>query len=150
MQLFDELLRRFGASLRGIQLYSAQHPLVARNIDGLWDTIRTLQAHEPSITLGIVGEELVVGDMPMPKATASMGELIRRLRGLGVERIGVERGVTRDEIAKFVQTLGTIDPPSVRKAAEESSDVLSQPHIRVGRALPPAATRSGPAASRFA
>ena len=133
MQLFDELLRRFGASLRGIQLYSAQHPLVARNIDGLWETIRTLQAHEPSITLGIVGEELVVGDMPLPKATASMGELIRRLRGLGVERIGVERGVTRDEIAKFVQTLGTIDPPSVRKAAEEGSDVLSQPHIRVGR-----------------
>ena len=27
--LFDELLRRFGGSLRGIQLYSAQHPLVA-------------------------------------------------------------------------------------------------------------------------
>ncbi len=132
MHLFDELLRRFGASLRGIQLYSAQHPLVTRNIDGLSETVRTLQAHEPSLIIGIVGEELVVGDTPMPKATASMGELIKRLRALGVERIAIERGATREEIAAFVQTLGTIELASVHQSASDG-DPLGQAHIRVGR-----------------
>ena len=133
MHLLDELLRRFSASLRGIQLYSAQHPLVVRNIDGLWETVRTLQAHEPSLTIGIVDEELVVGDTPMPKASVSMGELIKRLRTLGVERIAIERGATREEVAAFVQTLGTIDPASVRQSTADGADPLSQPHIRVGR-----------------
>ena len=131
--LFDELLRRFSASLRGIQLYSAQHPLVTRNIDGLSETVRTLQAQESSLTIGIVGEELVVGDTPMPKASASMSELIKRLRMLGVERIAIKRGATREEIALFVQTLGTIDPASAQRSASEDGDPLSQPHIRVGR-----------------
>lgn len=134
VHLFDELLRRFGASLRGIQLYSAQHPLVTRNIDGLHEAIRTLQAYEPSMTVGIVGDELVAGDTPMPKATASMGELIKRLRSLGVERITFERGVTREEVTTFVQLLGMIDHATVQPAtAEADSDPFSQPHIRVGR-----------------
>jgi putative nucleotidyltransferase with HDIG domain len=132
IHLFDELLRRFGASLRGIQLYSAQHPLVTRNIDGLSETVRTLQAHESSLTIGIVGEELVVGDTPMPKATASMAEIIKRLRALGVERIAIERGATREEIAAFVQALGTIDLAGVHQSASDG-DPLGQAHIRVGR-----------------
>ena len=133
MHLFDDLLRRFGASLRGIQLYSAQHPLVTRNVEGLCETIRALQLHEAALTIGIVGEELVVGDTPMPKVAASMGELIKRLRTLGVERITIERGATREEIAAFVQLLGTIDPSSVRQSVAGGEDPLSQPHIRVGR-----------------
>jgi putative nucleotidyltransferase with HDIG domain len=132
--LFEELLRRFGASLRGIQLYSAQHPLVTRNIEGLYETIRTLQAYEPSITVGIVGDELVAGDVPMPKAAAAMGELIKRLRSIGVERIAVERGVTREEITAFVHVLATVDQATVQQAAAHpESDPFGQPHIRVGR-----------------
>ena len=89
----DELLRRFSASLRGIQLYSAQHPLVARNIDGLSETVRMGLTHDASLTIGIIGEELVVADTPMPKTSASMGELIRKLRELGVEPKGAVEGL---------------------------------------------------------
>src|SRR3989337_1401711 len=96
--LFDDLLRRFGASMRGIQLYSPRHPLVTRNIEGFYEVIRSIQAHEAPVVIGIVGEELVVGDVPMAKASASMGELIRRLRTLGVERITIERGATPAEV----------------------------------------------------
>jgi putative nucleotidyltransferase with HDIG domain len=131
--LFDELLRRFGGSLRGIQLYASNHPLVTRNIQGLCDTIRAIQAHEAPTTVGVVGEELVVGDVPMPKASSSMGELIKRLRLLGVERITIERGASSEEMAAFIQRLGTIDPVAIKEAAAQGQDVFNQPHIRVGR-----------------
>ncbi len=132
--LFDELLRRFGGSLRGIQLYASNHPLVTRNIQGLCDTIRAIQAHEGQTTIGVVGEELVVGDVPMPKASSSMGELIKRLRALGVERMTIDRGVSNEEMAAFIQRLGTIDPVALKEAAARgNADILSQPHIRVGR-----------------
>ena len=81
-QLSDELIRRFGGSLRGLQLYSPTHPIVARNLDGLFDAIRALHQHEASVVIGILGGELIVGDLPMTKATASMGELIRRLASM--------------------------------------------------------------------
>jgi putative nucleotidyltransferase with HDIG domain len=131
--LFDELLRRFGGSLRGIQLYASNHPLVTRNIQGLCDTIRAIQAHESPTTIGVVGEELVVGDVPMSKASSSMGELIKRLRALGVERITIDRGASNEEMAAFIQRLGTIDSIGLKEAAQGNADILSQPHIRVGR-----------------
>ncbi|HEY7446418.1 MAG TPA: HD domain-containing phosphohydrolase [Vicinamibacterales bacterium] len=132
--LFDELLRRFGGSLRGIQLYASNHPLVTRNIQGLCDTIRAIQAHEAPTAIGVVGDELVVADVPMPKASSSMGELIRRLKVLGVERITIDRGVSNEEMAAFIQRLGTIDPIALKEAAARGNpDILSQPHIRVGR-----------------
>jgi putative nucleotidyltransferase with HDIG domain len=132
--LFDELLRRFGGSLRGIQLYASNHPLVTRNIQGLCETIRAIQAHEAPTAIGVVGDELVVADVPMPKASSSMGELIRRLKVLGVERITIDRGVSNEEMAAFIQRLGTIDPIALKEAAARGNpDILSQPHIRVGR-----------------
>jgi putative nucleotidyltransferase with HDIG domain len=132
--LFDELLRRFGGSLRGIQLYASNHPLVTRNIQGLCDTIRAIQAHEAPTAIGLVGDELVVADVPMPKASSAMGELIRRLKVLGVERITIDRGASNEEMAAFIQRLGTIDPIALKEAAARGTpDILSQPHIRVGR-----------------
>jgi len=132
-QLFEDVLRRFSASLRGVQLYSAHHPLVERNVDGLSETVRAVHAIEAPIVIGIVGEELVVCDMPMSKASGAMGELIKVLRMLGIERISIERGAPREELATFVQLLGTLDRATVARAAETETDLLSQPHVRVGR-----------------
>jgi hypothetical protein len=60
--LSDDLIRRFGASLRGIQLYSPSHPIVARNLEGLAEALRALHAHDMSVVIGMVGSELIVGE----------------------------------------------------------------------------------------
>ena len=39
-----------------------------------------LHPQNPSVAVGIVGNQLVVADTPMPKASAGMAELIKRLR----------------------------------------------------------------------
>ena len=45
----------------------------------------------PSVVIGMLGDELIVGELPMTKASASMGELIRRFGAMGIERITIER-----------------------------------------------------------
>src|SRR5205807_6219340 len=67
-QLADELLRRFAAALRASQLYSSGHPIIARNLEALSAAMQLLHALEPSIVLGIVGDEIVVDDVPIAKA----------------------------------------------------------------------------------
>jgi putative nucleotidyltransferase with HDIG domain len=130
-QLADELLRRFAASLRSSQLYSKGHPIITRNLETLSGALQLLHSLQPSIAIGLVGDEVIVDDMPMAKAD-TFGAFVRRLQQSGVERITVDRGVTIDEIATFIDAVTTID---VRNVAEgEAAEVFPpMPHIRVGR-----------------
>jgi putative nucleotidyltransferase with HDIG domain len=129
LQLADELLRRLAATLRSGQLYSRGHPIIARNLDALSAAVQLLHGLDPTIVIGIIGDEVVVDDTPMAKADA-VGPLIRHLQQGGVERIAIERGVTRDEIMTFVDAMTTLGP---REGGEVALPQLTLPHIRVGR-----------------
>jgi putative nucleotidyltransferase with HDIG domain len=134
-QLSDELIRRFGASLRGIQLYSPTHPIVARNLEGLSEALRALHQHDASIVIGMVGNELIVGDLPMTKASASMGELIRRFGAMGIERITIERQVNLDELRAFAGKFAQLEKTLGGKALKEAAPQLESSNIRVGRVM---------------
>ncbi|RPI57385.1 MAG: HD domain-containing protein [Acidobacteria bacterium] len=132
-QLSDDLLRRFGASLRGIQLYAPSHPIVLRNIEGLVEALRALHKHDATVVIGIVGEELIVGDLPMSKASATMGELIRRLSSLGIERVTIARPVTLEELKSFAAKFGQLEKTLSGDALKEAAAQLDTPNIHVGR-----------------
>src|SRR5918994_6805822 len=126
--LYDELLRRFASGVRAAQLYAADHPLLARNIEGLLVALHTLHQHAPSVPVGIVGNELVVSDTPMSKTSTGMGELIKRLRDHKIERIAFERGVTAAELGAFIHAVAALGA-----RADTTERALQSPHIRVGR-----------------
>ena len=81
-----------------------------------------------SIAIGIVGEELVVADVPVPRAAESMSKMKQQLTDLGIERIVIDHGVQPEELTRFVQTIGA---PSATEASTASLSQLR--HIRVGR-----------------
>jgi putative nucleotidyltransferase with HDIG domain len=136
LQLADELMRRFASALRGAQLYASSHPLVGRNITALADTISLIHGFQPLITIGLVGEEVVVDNVPLPKATAMLGELLPRLRRHGIERIAMERGVELDEVITFIHAVAAAPPvEKSRELAGEGRAISDLPHIRVGRIL---------------
>ncbi len=133
-QLSDEALRRFGAALRGMQLYSREHPIVSHNIEALAGALKTLHEHDAAVVIGLLGDELIVGDLPMSKASASMGELIRRLTAMGIERITIARDVTLDELRTFVGRFGEAERTIGSGATpEDVAAQLESASIRVGR-----------------
>jgi len=125
--LYEELLRRFASGVRAAQLYAADHPLLGKNVDGLLAALRGLHPNNPSVAIGIVGNQLVVADTPMAKASAGMAELIKRLRDHDIERIAFDRGVTPDEVTAFVHAIASLG----NKGAAEQPPQF--PHIHVGR-----------------
>ena len=127
-QLADELLRRFAASLRSAQLYSKSHPIIVRNMAALSAAVQLLHALEPAIVIGMVGEEIIVDDTPISKAE-NLGSVSRRLKQIGVERVTIDRGVTTEEIATFVEAVTTLEP----RPDGEPAPFPTLPHIRVGR-----------------
>jgi putative nucleotidyltransferase with HDIG domain len=126
-RIAEELVRRLAAALRAGQLYAPEHPLVARNVAALLDALTVAHAIGPVLTIGIVGDDLVVGDSPVAKAAETMGELMHRLQQSGIERIVIERGVTRDELAALIEAVARPD------RGEREEPVADLPHIRVGR-----------------
>jgi putative nucleotidyltransferase with HDIG domain len=132
-QLSDDVLRRFGAMLRGTQLYSRDHPIVTRNLDALNDALRVLHASDTAVVIGLLGDELIVGDQPMSKTSASMGELIRRLKMMGVERITLARGVTIDELRAFLGKFGEVEKKIATGTQAEAAAELESENIKVGR-----------------
>jgi putative nucleotidyltransferase with HDIG domain len=129
VSMFEDLLRRTASGVRNAQLYAPDHPLVARNMAGLVAVLTLLHQHQPSIAVGIVGNDLVVADTPMHKLSGTMTELIRKLKDNKVERIAFERGVTQEELVALVQNLSRLGG----KAAGDADKDLSSAHIRVGR-----------------
>ena len=130
LALYDELLRRFAAGVRAAQLYAADHPLLARNIEGLLTALVALHQQTASVPVGIVGNELVVSDTPMGKTSAGMAELIKRLRDNRIERIAFERGITAAELGAFVQAVAALGTKG-----DANERTLQTPHIRVGRIM---------------
>ncbi len=133
LTLFDELIRRFAAASRAMQLYAPEHPLVAKNLTGLLDAYKTLLADVPSIALGLVGGQVVVADTPLPKGAATLGDLTKRLDGAGIERITVDRDVTSQELSDFLTALAALPLRTSPDDSQTEPPIPTFPHIRVGR-----------------
>jgi putative nucleotidyltransferase with HDIG domain len=127
-QLADELLRSLTAALRSAQLYSAGHPIIARNIEELSAAIQQFHGLQATVVVGFVGDEVIVNDRPIPE-TGNLTLVVRRLKQLGVERISIDRGVTGGEVAEFINALTGTD----RIRSDEGPSLPSLPHIRAGR-----------------
>ena len=102
------------------------------------EALTQLLTDQPTIAIGIIGHEIIVGDVPLPRAAESMGEMIRRLKSLGIERIAFDRGVTPDEVQTLALTIAHPERrPGQSAPGVEAADPLavfnSLPHIRVGR-----------------
>ena len=126
-RLADELSRRLAAAMRGAQLYAPGHPLVTRSVRALVETLTLVHQSTTSVAIGIVGKELVVGEVPVPRAAETMGELMRRLQHLGIERIVIDRGVQEGEIEQLVALVAS------GEGKDATASLGDLPHIRVGR-----------------
>ncbi|MGE3507689.1 MAG: HD-GYP domain-containing protein, partial [Vicinamibacterales bacterium] len=125
----DELLRRFAAAVRSGQLYASTHPIVAQNVRALTQTVDQILQTAPALIVGLIGEDVIVGDVPVARGDGHQG-FVRRLTQAGIERITIERGVTTDEVAAFIAAVNRLDAE-----ANENAAFSGLPHIRVGRVL---------------
>jgi putative nucleotidyltransferase with HDIG domain len=125
----EELLRRFGAALRGAQLYAPGHPLVTRNVASFTDVVQRLLEDVPTISVALVADEVVIGDVPMTRGAATLGDLFNKLKARGVERVSIDKGATIEEL------VATVDALCRRLQSAGDPDDISfpiLPHVRIG------------------
>ena len=107
----EDLVRRLAAALRGAELYSSAHPIVQRGMQALASAVADALQAAPGMMIGFIGDEVVVDAMRLPRGTASLTGFARDLREREIDKIGISRGVTPDEIRAFVTALGDRKSP---------------------------------------
>jgi putative nucleotidyltransferase with HDIG domain len=101
-QKAEELTRRLAAALRGTELYSPAHPLVQRGIDALAAAATDRLQTAPAIVVGFIGDEVVVDGTRVPRGTASLIGFARDLRDRGIEKITLNRGLSRADVGHLI------------------------------------------------
>jgi putative nucleotidyltransferase with HDIG domain len=129
VQLYEDLLRRLAAGIRAVQLYATDHPLLTRNVDGFLVSLKEVLQQSPSVTVGVVENEFVVADTPLPKASAGMKDLIDKLRVNDIGRISFERGVTGEEVIGLMTRVSAL----TAKGPAHPGSAWNFPHIKVGQ-----------------
>jgi putative nucleotidyltransferase with HDIG domain len=99
---YDDLVRRLAAAIRGATLYSPNHPLVQRGVDALVGLCASLSQKTDSIVIGFIGDEVVVNAERLPKSAAALVGFARDMREREIEKITIQRGVTREELRTFI------------------------------------------------
>lgn len=133
LRIADDVVRRLAAAVRSAQLYAPAHPLVRRSLDAFAESVTQLVADQPAVAIGIIDQEIVVGDTPLPRGQDQFAELMRRLGTIGIERIAFERGVTPDALRTLALTLARPAPTGGAAGGDAVTALQSLPRIKVGR-----------------
>ena len=130
LQMAEDLIRAFAATMRSVQLYSKGHPIIGKNIEALFAAVQLLHSSSPSVVIGMVGNEVIVDDAPVSKSE-TLGPTVRRLKQCGIERITIDRGVTTDELAMFAAAIAAAEGTEQSTVVTDTLAALT--HVRVGR-----------------
>jgi putative nucleotidyltransferase with HDIG domain len=101
VRTYDDLVRRLAAAARSATLYSPSHPLVQRGVEALAGLCASIVQKTDAIVIGFIGEEVVVNGERLPKSAALVG-FARDMREREIEKITIQRGVTREELRTFI------------------------------------------------
>src|SRR5262249_25585364 len=127
---YDDLVRRLAAAIRGATLYSSTHPLVQRGVDSLVGLCASAGLKTGTIVIGFIGDEVVVNAARLPKSAAALVGFARDMREREIEKITIQRGVTRDELRTFIFELPDRKSPVPLATRLQQKGVG---HIAIGR-----------------
>ena len=98
---YDDLVRRLAAAGRSAALYAPAHPLVQRGVDALDAQCAALTRTTDTVVVGFIGDDVVANTLRLPRSAALTG-FAREMREREVEKITLQRGVTKDELRTFI------------------------------------------------
>jgi putative nucleotidyltransferase with HDIG domain len=132
LRLAADLMRHFAASVKVLQLYSPDHPIVRRAVTQFYETLERALVESGEVVVGFVEQQVVVNDTPLLDAQGAT-EIAERLKVAGVERIAIERGILPHELADFVRMVAAAQGHRSPEAGDGQRAALASEHIRVGR-----------------
>jgi HD-GYP domain-containing protein (c-di-GMP phosphodiesterase class II) len=130
---YKEVVLALVAAVRSLSLYPPEHPESAKKLEGLVKRLDLYLSQRPSLTLLVLANEVIVEDMPLPELTKLLPKLLQRLDAIHLERILFRKGLSEEEVIRFLQLLVPLlqEPKDGEMVLAKNQERL--PHILAGR-----------------
>ena len=106
-QALERLIVHIAAAINVRALYSGAHPRVAQAVQSILDDLTAALAGRESVTLFIVGEDLIADDRPLRRSGIYQQNFVQALRRRRVERLTLVRGLDAPECLQFVSGMAS-------------------------------------------
>jgi HD-GYP domain-containing protein (c-di-GMP phosphodiesterase class II) len=104
-QALERLIAHIAAAINVRALYSGAHPRVAQAVQSVLDDLTAALAGRESVTLFIVGDDLIADDRPLRRSGIYQQNFVQALRRRRVERLTLVRGLDAAECLQFVSVM---------------------------------------------
>jgi len=104
-QALERLIVHIAAAINVRALYSGAHPRVAQAVQSVLDDLTAALAGRESVTLFIVGDDLIADDRPLRRSGIYQQNFVQALRRRRVERLTLVRGLDAAECLQFVSVM---------------------------------------------
>jgi putative nucleotidyltransferase with HDIG domain len=119
----EQLIVEISAAVNSRGLYGENHPSLKSSVKRVIDRLEGNlgSAGREELTFYVVGDELIVDQQPLRNDTLFQRHFVQMLRRRHVERLTLARGITEEELSRFVTSMSAGTQPE------------SSPHLIVGR-----------------
>ncbi|MBU2499384.1 MAG: HDIG domain-containing protein, partial [Proteobacteria bacterium] len=132
-RFYRNLCLSFVRGLRTLSLYPPEHPETEKNVGDFFQRLDKYLLQRSSLSFIFMRGEVAVENIRLPELSTGLGQVIKRLQAMDLQRLIFRRGLTKPELLLFLQLL----LPLLKKS-QEAELVLAKnqerfPHILAGR-----------------
>ncbi|MBI5599050.1 MAG: hypothetical protein HY890_04860, partial [Deltaproteobacteria bacterium] len=92
----EQILINLNAAIHSKKLYPPGHPSASAPGMKTHTLVTGYLAEKAKLTLAIIGDDIVMDELPVENSLERYGEIVGHLKALDIEAVTFERGVTRD------------------------------------------------------
>jgi len=104
-QALERLIVHIAAAINVRALYAGAHPRVAQAVQSILDDLTAALTGRESVTLFIVGDDLIADDRPLRRSGIYQQSFVQALRRRRVERLTLVRGLDFAQCLQFVSVM---------------------------------------------
>ncbi|MBI5358981.1 MAG: protein kinase [Planctomycetes bacterium] len=112
-----ELFKQLFASLKIINLYNADHPLVADAVNAAYKTLLDFFKVRKSLTISLMGDKLLAEEIPFSDKDTTVKRLLAFMHTLKIDSITFHEGITNDEFQTFLKVTSANTQSGIARGA---------------------------------
>lgn len=132
---FEEIrlfLKNFMSSWQTARIYGTDHKLFLESLEKTYSTLLVSLAGKDELVIGILDKELASGENIFFDLSAKVIQPITHLKKIDIERIIFQKGVSKEELVKFISFLIT-PVEEIKHASQEYVSAAGIRNINVGK-----------------
>ena len=137
---FEEIklfLKNFMSSWQTARIYGTDHRLFVESFERTYNALLASLSGKVELVIGILEEELASGENIFFELSKKVIQPVAHLKKIGIERIIFRRGVSKEELTKFISFLIT-PVEEIKHAPQEYVSAAGIRNIEVGKIKAPA------------